>query len=154
MFLAATLSFNSVHAGSSLCELEKRTMRSIIGYRWFATVNICDVFPPVEIAQKAIDVGVGRNSSCRGCRNLCSLRAPFTARGCSFFIFFFVILLRTAPTRICHCPDHIVANQSHVRLFFPRAHLNKLIENMGRPSMGEKCSECAQAQSSKVWLLM
>ena len=150
MFLAAIFSFKSVQAGSSLCELEKRTMRSIMGYRILATVSIWLVFPPVLMLHMAIDVGVGRNSSCRGCRNLCSLRAPFTARGCSF-IFFFVILLRTAPTRICHCPDHIVANQSHVRLFFPRAHLNKLIENMGRPSMGEKCSECAQAQSSKLW---
>ena len=149
MFLAAIFSFKSVQAGSSLCELEKRTMRSIMGYRILATVSIWLVFPPVLMLHMAIDVGVGRNSSCRGCKNLCSLRAPFTARGCSFFIFFFVILLRTAPTPICHCPDHIAAIQSHVRLFFPRAHLNKLIENKGRPSMGENAADAPKHNREK-----
>ena len=41
-----------------MCELEKRAMRSIMVYRWFATVSICEVFPPIEIATNAMLVGV------------------------------------------------------------------------------------------------
>ena len=55
------------------------TIRSITGKIASVTVSICDVFPPVEMATKAIDIGTGWKSSYRGCAQRFSETAPLTS---------------------------------------------------------------------------